>query len=94
MLPLEAFLPLSRADWANQRPARQLNDVSKAVQAKARSRTQHTYDWPMTDRLTDEEFDGMRALIKRFAESELDQWALWRTTTKFRAHLHLDPTHS
>ena len=37
----------------------------------------------MTDRLTEEEFDEMRALIKRFAESELDQWALWRTTTKF-----------
>jgi hypothetical protein len=33
--------------------------------------------------MTKEEFDEMRALIKRFAESELDQWALWRTTTKF-----------
>jgi hypothetical protein len=37
----------------------------------------------MTDRMTEEEFDQMRALIKRFAESELDQFALWRTTTKF-----------
>jgi hypothetical protein len=29
----------------------------------------------MTERLTEEEFDEMRALLKRFAESELDQWA-------------------
>ena len=24
----------------------------------------------------------MRTLIKRYAESEMDQWAMWRTTTR------------
>ena len=31
--------------------------------------------------MTNEEFDQMRALIKRYAEAEMDQWSMWRTTT-------------
>lgn len=37
----------------------------------------------MPERLTEEEFQEMRNLIKRFAETELDQWAAWRTETRF-----------
>jgi hypothetical protein len=29
--------------------------------------------------MSKDEFDHMRALIKRFAETEMDQFALWRT---------------
>lgn len=37
----------------------------------------------MSEHLSQEEFDQMRSLIRRFAEDEMDQWAAWRTETKF-----------
>jgi hypothetical protein len=36
----------------------------------------------MSEAMTPEEFHQMRALIKRFAETEMDQWAAWRTETR------------
>ena len=33
--------------------------------------------------MTDEEFDQMRTLLKRYAESGLDQWSMWRTNTDY-----------
>jgi hypothetical protein len=33
--------------------------------------------------MSKDEFDHMRALIKRFAETEMDQFALWRTETAY-----------
>ncbi len=33
--------------------------------------------------MSKEEFDHMRALIRRFAEAELDQWVAWRTETGY-----------
>jgi hypothetical protein len=33
--------------------------------------------------MSEQEFDEMRALIKRYAETEMDQWAAWRTETKY-----------
>jgi hypothetical protein len=37
----------------------------------------------MSDQMSEQEFDEMRALIKRYAETEMDQWAAWRTETKY-----------
>jgi hypothetical protein len=33
------------------------------------------------DRMTTDEFDQMRELLRRFAATELDQWVMWRTET-------------
>jgi hypothetical protein len=35
----------------------------------------------MADRLTDEEFDQLRSLLKRYCEAELDQFTLWQVAT-------------
>jgi hypothetical protein len=36
----------------------------------------------MAETMSTEEFDLMRALIKKYAETTLDQWDAWRTETK------------
>ncbi|MCV6621628.1 MAG: hypothetical protein OIF51_07735 [Cellvibrionaceae bacterium] len=35
-----------------------------------------------TDKLTREEMDQMFQLIKRYTETEMDQWDLWKFDTK------------
>ena len=37
----------------------------------------------VAERLNDDEWNEMRSLIRRFAETELDQWVAWRTETSY-----------
>jgi hypothetical protein len=39
--------------------------------------------------MSKDEFDEMRRLLKRFAETEMDQWPMWRTETTYGT-VHLD----
>jgi hypothetical protein len=35
------------------------------------------------ERMTDEEFEQLRSLLRRYCATELDQWELWKTETPY-----------